>query len=281
MQIISRLALASGGALLLSLASVPLVQARQGADDNPSGSTTTTTETEVHSGSDDGNKPSGGSGNSGSGRSGGVDDNTRNRGGSSSSSPSDDSSHEVERLRSEAERHSSDALERVEKAKSEAKKRSDDAQSSSAKKLDDNKLKVCKNREKSIDSLMSRIGDRGTRHIALVDTISARIQQYVTTKQLTVTNYDALLASVASAKATAQSANATVKAAQPSFNCDGTDPAGAADSFKALTKGRDDAVKAYRDSVKALLVAVKAAQKAAVQPTPPAATSTTSTGSSQ
>ncbi len=264
MRTISRLALASGGALLLSFAIVPLAQAAQTADDpagNPRAMTsesgkppTTTPGSNSQSGSTDATTATDTSSNDGS------------IGGSRANA-------QLEKLRADATKRTAEARQRVDKIRS-------DAQVKGGAKLETAKLRVCQNHEKTIESLMSRIGKRGKGHVDLIDTIAARVEKYVTDNNLTVANYDALVAAVAAAKTTAQTASDNTQAAQPTFSCAGNDPNGSADVFKDLTKTRDGAVKTYRDAVKALLTAVKAA--APVTPTPaPNTTPTTSTGDNQ
>ncbi len=108
---------------------------------------------------------------------------------------------------------------------------------------------------------MTRIGDRGQKQIELVNTIATRVEAYKVDKQLTVAGYDALLAEVNARKAAAVTVVDAAKAAKVEFKCDGTDPKGAASTFKDGLKLQNEAIKAYRDAVKNMLVAVKQAQK--------------------
>lgn len=126
--------------------------------------------------------------------------------------------------------------------------------------LDATKLKVCQLREKAIDNIMARIGDRGQKQLDLFTTIATRVETFYTTKGKTLSNYDALVADVNAKKAAAQTAVDTVKADKANFKCDGTDPQGAAATFKADLKLEISALKAYRTSVKNLIVGVKSVQ---------------------
>jgi hypothetical protein len=127
-------------------------------------------------------------------------------------------------------------------------------------KLADAKLRVCQKREQSIKNIMTRISDRGQKHIDLFNTIAERTEKFYTDKGRTVANYDALVADVNAKKATAQTAVDDVKAKSGVFTCTADDPKGAATAFKDSLKAEIAAMKAYKTSVKNLIVAVKSAQ---------------------
>ena len=122
------------------------------------------------------------------------------------------------------------------------------------------KLKVCQLREKSIDNIMSRIAERGQKHIDLFTTIATKTETFYTTKGKTLSNYDALVADVNAKKAAAQTAVDTVKADSANFKCDGTDPHGEAAAFKADLKLEISALQDYRTSVKNLIIGFKSVQ---------------------
>jgi hypothetical protein len=145
-----------------------------------------------------------------------------------------------------------------------------DPGSQGATKLADAKLKACQNRETAINNIMGRIADRGQKQLDLFSTIATRVETFYTDKGKTLGNYDALVADVTAKKAAAQTEVDAVKASSVTFKCDGTDPKGAAASFKDGLKAEIDALKAYKTSVKNLIVGVKSVQG-----------STTSTDNSQ
>jgi|GEM_PF-1872267 len=180
-----------------------------------------------------------------------------------STTQSEDKTSTTTNTPADTKRQLDSARERLEKAKTEAQQRRKEAVAKGGMKLDAAKLKVCQNREARIGTIMERIGKRGDNNIALISTISDRVQAYVTAQKLTVDNYAALVTAVNAAKTTAQGAADAADAARPNFACNGPDPAGAATSFKDLVQARNDAMKAYRDSVKALVKAVKTAAQAA------------------
>lgn len=122
------------------------------------------------------------------------------------------------------------------------------------------KLKACQNREKAVQNIMVRIADRGQKQLDLFTTISERTQKFYTDKGRTASNYDTLVADVNAKKTAAQATVDEIKAKSVTFKCDGEDPKGVASSFKDSLKSEIEALKAYKTSVKNLIVGVKSAQ---------------------
>lgn len=215
MRMISRLALATGGALLLSLLVVPQAQAVSDAEaaDSTSSQSGTTSETERK---------------------------TR------------------EQLKAEAEKRMAEAKARAAEIRAKAEENKAKRELA-AQKLDAAKQRICEKRQTVITNVMTRMNNRGQKHLDLISAVSTKVQEFKNSKNLTVENYDTLLAAVESSKATAQAAVDAVKNTQVEFKCDGTDPKGTASSFKEAVKAQNDALKAYRDAVKDLIKAVRQA----------------------
>jgi hypothetical protein len=128
-------------------------------------------------------------------------------------------------------------------------------------KLDEAKRKVCANRTDAIKKIMSRAAEAGQKHLTLFSSIQARVEEFYAKKQLNVGNYDALkTAAVAKRDAVVRALQAVSDSTV--LDCSADNPVGAADAFKAKVKAMHDALKDYRSSVNALLVAVKSAAKA-------------------
>lgn len=121
-------------------------------------------------------------------------------------------------------------------------------------------LKSCQVRERVIDKIMARIADRGQRRLDVYSTIATRVEEFYTKKGKTVSNYDALVADVNTKKTAAQDAINLIKTDKANFKCDGTDPKGVASSFKTDLKAEIQALHAYQQSIKDLVVAVKSVQ---------------------
>lgn len=158
-------------------------------------------------------------------------------------------------------------MERKEAAQAAAAEKKEAAQAAAAEKkeaaqtrLEEKKLKACQNREKTITNIMSRMGDRGQKHIDLFSKTAEKTQAFYTKKGKLLSNYDALVAELAVKKAAAQTAVDVTKSSVVEFKCDGSDPKGAAASFKERMKAQNEALKAYKTAVKDLIVGVKSVQ---------------------
>lgn len=136
------------------------------------------------------------------------------------------------------------------------------AEQHSSAKLEGARLKACKNHERVINARMQRIAARGARHMEVFDKIAARVESFADTKGKKPANFDALLADVNAKKATAQATLDKIKSDSVSFKCDGSDPKGVAEGFKADLKAEIAALKEYKTAVKNLIVGVKSANAA-------------------
>jgi hypothetical protein len=97
-----------------------------------------------------------------------------------------------------------------------------------------------------------------------LDAILQRVQDYVKAHNLTVTNYQALLTDVQAKKAVAQNIYATAKQDGTSFDCSTSDNAKESlASFKDVAEQEAQAIKAYKEAVRAFITAVKTAAHAA------------------
>lgn len=126
--------------------------------------------------------------------------------------------------------------------------------------LADNKLTMCQNRQKAITNITTRIADRGQKQVDLFRTITERTESFYTSKGRTLANYDTLVADVAAKKIAAQSVVDTVVSGSTTFDCSSANPKGSVSSFKDSLKAEIDALKAYKTSVKNLIVGVKSVQ---------------------
>jgi hypothetical protein len=125
-------------------------------------------------------------------------------------------------------------------------------------KLADKKLAACEKREAKINSIMTRTVERATKQIKVFDKIADRVQEFAETKGKKPANFDELVLAVDNAKSDAE-ADLTELNTTATFNCDGTDPKGAAGTFKSNLKVVISDLKAYKTAVKNLIVGVKSA----------------------
>lgn len=125
------------------------------------------------------------------------------------------------------------------------------------KKLEGKSLEKCQNREKAIVNVMARIGDRGEKQIEVIASIQQKVQNFYTEKNLSVGDYDGLVAKVEAKKQEAVTAMNTVRNMNRNFSCGNDDPKGTAEQFKAQASVQSDGVVAYRDAVHELVTEIK------------------------
>lgn len=153
-----------------------------------------------------------------------------------------------------------EAAARAKVLREQQKKRREEGRSKLAEaktQLEDGKLRACKNREKSINNIMSRMSDRGKKRLEVFDKIADRVKAFYDDKGLKVDNYDELVAVVDNTRADAAAATDLVTQDSVTFKCDGTDPKGASSVFQDSLKTQIKTLKAYRTAIKDLIVAVK------------------------
>lgn len=150
-------------------------------------------------------------------------------------------------------------------------------------KSEDNKLQACEKREDKINKLMARLADRGNKQLDVFTKISDRTQAFYDKKGKELSNYEALVDEVEAKKLAAEKAVAEVNGTSMTFKCDGTDPKGAAASFKESRNVVQTALKDYKTAVKNLIVGVKSVQSTESKPpevTTPEADPTTDSNTS-
>ena len=121
------------------------------------------------------------------------------------------------------------------------------------------KRNVCEKKTKNVNKVMDRITERATAQLAVFTKISERTQAFYVSKGKVVVGYEALVAATVTAKQKAVSSIAALNATN-AFTCDSVDPKGSVVEFKAKVKLVVADLKAYRTSVKNLIVAVKSVQ---------------------
>lgn len=177
---------------------------------------------------------------------------------------------------SPAAKFSAQANQKAREARVVAQQRADDARqlvadaaaksaqaTNGTQKLEAGKLSVCKSRQDIIATILNRLAERGDNTVEYIDTVSQRVQDYYARNQLAVEGYDALLASVNSAKTSAQSASTMVDDAAARFDCGMDGPKAAGQNIGQLTTARSEAIKAYRDTVVQFVDVVQATSTAA------------------
>ncbi len=159
-----------------------------------------------------------------------------------------------------------DARTKVQASKDTLEEKKQEKKDTKETRLDEKKLKACKKREKVITNIMARITERGQKQLDLFTTIAERTEAFYIEKGNTLSTIEELTADVAKKKAAAQETVDTIKTSSTDFKCDSEDPKGAAASFKESLQSEQEALKAYKVSVKNLIVGVKSVQSNDVLP---------------
>lgn len=167
----------------------------------------------------------------------------------------------IEERKAEAEKK---ALERRAKADSKVAeiqaKREAAKEERKANKLDATKLKICQRQENKVATVMQRASDQGTRQLEVFKKIADRTQEFATNKNLVVEDYAALVAEVEANYTIAAETMKTISSSSEEFDCEGDDPKLFLSSFRTAHQQKTEAMKAYKTSVKDLIVAVKSSQ---------------------
>lgn len=145
-------------------------------------------------------------------------------------------------------------------------------------KKEDKKKKICEARLNRIKVRDERIVERAKKHKDRLDVRLEKLQAFVAKKNLTVPNYDALVADVKAKREALIKAHVDLKAAAQSFNCDDHNRRGKVIDIKAKVAAFKTAANTYKTSLKTLLQAVRDAAKAAEVENKPSSSTNTTTG---
>lgn len=129
--------------------------------------------------------------------------------------------------------------------------------------LEAGKLKACERRQKTIQNIMARMSDRGTKQFDVFTKISDRTQEFYAEKGKVLENYDALISELNAKKFAVEAVLSETQAESNDFACDGENPKGVASAFKDKLHAQNAALKEYRTAIKNLIVGVKSVQSTA------------------
>ena len=170
-----------------------------------------------------------------------------------------DKSEELrERIKEKQAELEKERRERQEEREKKAAERRENRQE----KLDENRLKACENREENINKRMEKIAEQRSKQVEVFKKISERTQEFYKDKNLSLANYDELVADVEAKQALAEDAIEQLKSSDVEFDCSGEDPLGIVETFKDARDELRVAMKDYKTSVKNLIVGVKSAATA-------------------
>lgn len=170
----------------------------------------------------------------------------------------------LEEAKKALEKQQEEAKKALEKKQEDAKKRAEELK----KQLEDKReafKKACENRRENFKDRMENVAERSKKRWETADKIVEHIKSFVSEKNLTVANYDQLLVDVQTKRQALIAAHEQAKENIPSFSCEKEkdEVKSSIQDFKTAVSKENEARKAYRDSIKALIKAVKEAAQAA------------------
>ncbi len=134
-------------------------------------------------------------------------------------------------------------------------------QSVGVQKLTEAKLKTCQNKEAAVRERNDALIKMAENMLIKFDSIAARVKTYYTDKVVPsgkkVSNYDALVADIATKKTVVRSGLDDATTDALAFNCTSDDPKGQLVQFRTRMQAVKQALKEYRTSIKDLIVAVR------------------------
>lgn len=166
-----------------------------------------------------------------------------------------------ESITDKAERYRKDFQATLDRQKTERKTKMQDKREQAKQKLGTAEKNLCERHQKKINTLIGTMNDRRQNTFDRITKISDAVQRYYTKQAISYDGYYEVVAKVAAAKSTAESAMQTQRSTTP-FDCNGDQPRADMSLFKEKRSGSIDAMKLYRSAVKELVTVVKQAVKA-------------------
>lgn len=123
----------------------------------------------------------------------------------------------------------------------------------------ENRIALCNSRKAQITATMHRMAQRGEKAIRTFTTITDRVSGFYARKKLDLPSYSRLIADTENARQTAAAANQRVKIAAAGFACDGLAARELMTAFQSAQHAQIEALKAYRQTIKQLIIEVKTA----------------------
>ncbi len=160
--------------------------------------------------------------------------------------------------------HGQDSHERIEEKKQEITQRVTQQKAVAKERLDAAKRKACERYSKNIVAMMGRITDRRQAQVDHISDVASKTEAFYARKGYVLSNYHALTDDVAAKKAAAEAALAATKSVSQ-FDCNSEGPKAQLQTFRDARTTAIQAINDYRQSVKALIQGVKAAQNQGVR----------------
>jgi len=122
---------------------------------------------------------------------------------------------------------------------------------------------ACEAHQTELTKRISNYGAAAQRHLAVFDSVFAKVQAFYVSKQLNVATYDSLVAAAKDKQAAAQQAVNNLVALNVTIDCTQPDPAQTVATVNTAVSDARVALQAYRAAIKDVIVAIKGASSAA------------------
>jgi len=116
---------------------------------------------------------------------------------------------------------------------------------------------TCKNRETTVSNLMSRITDRGSKQLAVLDNTYKELLDYRKTDSDLLSGYQTKVDSITAKQTEAQISVQSLSQYSSSFSCDGNDPKSQINVFLETAKTQNDKLMIYKDAIVDLISSIK------------------------
>lgn len=136
---------------------------------------------------------------------------------------------------------------------------------------------TCQTKQAQINGKITRLSTHAQQYLDNFNKIFSAVQAYQASQQLSVANYDSLVAAATAKQTAATTAVSNLKNVSVNIDCSATDPANSIATIETAAGDAKTALQAYRSSLRSLIEALLAAQKSAAT----TSTGTDTTGGNQ
>lgn len=180
-------------------------------------------------------------------------------GNSDRSDSANDTVQKIAENKKEIKKQQEEIQKKIKLQKLDAQKKLSVAEQEKLKVAKEKYLKSCTEHQKAFKKKLNNINNMTKNNISTLETISLRVQTYVKNKNIVVQNYESLLSNINEQKQLITDLQANATEDVNLFKC-GENPGDASGSVKSYKETRIqeiNAVKAYKQTIKDLIIAVK------------------------
>lgn len=155
--------------------------------------------------------------------------------------------------------------ERINAAKQKAQTQVESARKNVQTKTQEKRQQLCENRKNAIDNKLKAFSGAADKHLARLNGAYAKLKDYQSSHNLTVGNYDNLIAAADAKQQAATEAVEALKSVSGGVDCSSADVSVQLKTVKEAAATTRNALKAYRTSLHDILIGLAQATKTTVQ----------------